>query len=114
MKVDTNNKIQIKNRLRDETINRQADCKENIIYKITVQNDEVPVLPEHKTVLESLEAANIETHSHCRDGFCGVCRVTLISGNIHYPNGEPLAYVGDDEILPCCCIASSDLSLEID
>ena len=114
MKVDTNNKIQIKNRLRDETINRQADCKENIIYKITVQNNEVPVLPDHKTVLDSLEAADIETHSHCRDGFCGVCRVTLISGEIHYPNGEPLAYVGDDEILPCCCIASSDLCLGID
>ena len=74
----------------------------------------VPILTKHRNILESLEAKNIEIHSHCRDGFCGVCRVTLISGEIHYPNGEPLAYVGDNEILPCCCIAKSNLVLKLD
>ncbi|MDP7591230.1 MAG: class I ribonucleotide reductase maintenance protein YfaE [Litorilituus sp.] len=67
-----------------------------------------------ETLLECLEKENIEVHYHCRDGFCGACRVTLISGEVHYPKGEPLACVGDNEILPCCCVPVTDVSLEID
>jgi len=81
---------------------------------ILVKGQIVPIYPEQKNILESLEAAEIETHSHCRDGFCGVCRVTLCQGEIDYPNGEPLAYVGDNEILPCCCIAKTSITIEID
>lgn len=69
---------------------------------------------EHDTLLESLEAEDIEVHYHCRDGFCGACRVKLNQGEIHYPQGEPLAFVGDGEILPCCCIPKTDIELEIE
>jgi ferredoxin len=80
---------------------------------ITVNNKKVCYIKE-QTLLESLEAADIEVHYHCRDGFCGACRVKLTSGEISYPQGEPLAFVGVNEILTCCCIPVTDISLDID
>lgn len=67
-----------------------------------------------QTLLDCLEQANVEVHYHCRDGFCGACRVTLTAGEVNYPNGDPLAYVGDNEILPCCCVPITDISLAIE
>lgn len=82
--------------------------------KIMVQGKVVPFENNEQTLLECLESANIEVHYHCRDGFCGACRVTLVEGEINYPQGEPLAFVGENEILPCCCIPVTDITLVID
>ncbi|WP_083494256.1 class I ribonucleotide reductase maintenance protein YfaE [Colwellia sp. MT41] len=82
--------------------------------KITVQGKVVPFENNEQTLLDCLESANIEVHYHCRDGFCGACRVTLVTGEINYPLGEPLAFVGENEILPCCCVPVTDISLAID
>ena len=82
--------------------------------KITIQNTTVDFLDVKQSLLECLEGADIEVHYHCRDGFCGACRVTLVEGEISYPDGEPLAYIGDGEILACCCVPISDITLEID
>lgn len=84
------------------------------LAKISVNNTIVDFTDPKQTLLECLESADIEVHYHCRDGFCGACRVSLIEGEISYPNGEPLAYIGDGEILPCCCIPITDITLEID
>lgn len=53
----------------------------------------------------------METHYHCRNGFCGACRTRLICGKVTYLN-EPLAYVRTGEILPCVCIAAEDLEID--
>ena len=82
--------------------------------KISVNNKVIIYTNAKQTLLECLEQANVEVHYHCRDGFCGACRVTLTAGEINYPNGEPLAFVGDNEILPCCCIPVTDINLTID
>jgi ferredoxin len=82
--------------------------------KINVQGKVVHYDNNEQTLLDCLESADIEVHYHCRDGFCGACRVTLIEGEINYPLGEPLAFVGENEILPCCCIPVTDISLLID
>ena len=81
---------------------------------INVEQQSIIFCSEDKTLLNSLEKNDIEVHYHCRDGFCGACRVTLIQGEICYPNGEPLAFVGENEILPCCCIPVTNITLEID
>ena len=65
------------------------------------------------TLLDSLEAQNIEVHYQCREGYCGSCRVQLLEGEVHY-NEEPMAWINDDEILPCCCIPKSDIKIKID
>lgn len=65
------------------------------------------------TILESLEAAQLPTNSHCRGGFCGACRCKLVSGEVHYTI-DPLAFIDDNEILPCCSIAISDINIELE
>jgi len=85
-----------------------------LVPKITVQGKQVCFNNIEQTLLECLEANKVEVHYHCRDGFCGACRVTLTAGEINYPQGEPLAFVGENEILPCCCVPVTDISLEID
>jgi ferredoxin len=82
--------------------------------QISVKGKTIAFNKQEQTLLECLEQANIEVHYHCRDGFCGACRVTLTAGEISYPKGEPLAFVGDNEILPCCCVPVTDISLQLD
>ncbi|NMP31389.1 2Fe-2S ferredoxin-like protein [Thalassotalea sp. M1531] len=81
---------------------------------VIANGTEVIFTDQNRTLLECLESANVEVHYHCRDGFCGACRVKLNDGQVTYPQGEPLAFVGEDEILPCCCIPHTDIDIEID
>lgn len=69
---------------------------------------------DHNSTLEYLENHDIDVHYHCRDGFCGACRVKLNSGCVNYPQGEPLAFVREGEVLACCCIPASDIDITID
>ena len=63
-------------------------------------------------ILDLLEKGGVEMHSHCRAGFCGTCRVSLIRGEVHYPGGLPLGYVREGEILPCCCQPTTDIEIK--
>ena len=63
-------------------------------------------------LLEALESQNIEIEYQCREGFCGSCQVQLIEGEVEYVS-EPIAFVPDGRVLPCCCRAQSDLTLGI-
>jgi ferredoxin len=78
---------------------------------VTVKGMSIKQEPD-KTLLENLESSNIDMHSHCREGFCGTCRTRLVSGEVEYTI-DPLAYIDDDEILPCCCRAISNIVIEI-
>ena len=81
---------------------------------ITVNNAEKVIYKNiDETLLECLEKANHEIHYHCRDGYCGACRVTLNKGEVNYFKGEPLAYVGKDETLPCCCKPTKDIEITL-
>lgn len=64
------------------------------------------------SLLESLEAQDIEVHYQCREGYCGSCRTTLLEGEIHYTQ-EPMAWINDNEILPCCCIPKTNLKIKL-
>jgi ferredoxin len=87
---------------------------DKISHNIIVDNRKIAFQESDKNLLVCLENADVEVHYHCRDGFCGACRVTLVEGEIYYPNGEPLAFIGNGEILTCCCIPKSDIKLLID
>jgi len=87
---------------------------EQLTPKVTVQGKIITFSEPKQTLLECLEQADVEVHYHCRDGFCGACRMTLTGGEINYPKGEPLAFIAENEILPCCCVPVTDISLDID
>lgn len=63
-------------------------------------------------LLEAFESQNIDIEYQCREGFCGSCQVQLVDGEVEY-FAEPIAYVPEGRILPCCCQAKSDLTVEI-
>lgn len=64
------------------------------------------------TLLTALEAASVHIHYHCREGFCGACRTKLLEGEVAYTT-DPLAFIDDDEILPCCCVAVCPLKIKV-
>lgn len=81
--------------------------------KITLDGTIILYKNSKKTLLECLEGEDHEIHYHCRDGYCGACRITLNSGEVDYFKGEPLAYVGEGEILPCCCKPKGDIEITL-
>lgn len=62
------------------------------------------------TLLETMEQAGLEPEYNCRDGHCGACRCTLVSGEVEYV-GFAMAYTQSNEILPCICKAKTQLEL---
>ncbi|MDD8058377.1 MULTISPECIES: class I ribonucleotide reductase maintenance protein YfaE [Shewanella] len=67
---------------------------------------------KHSSLLEALESKKVKVFSECRNGFCGACKTTVISGEVSYLT-TPLAELKANECLPCCCVPESDLNLKL-
>ncbi len=67
---------------------------------------------QHSSLLEALESKKVKVFSECRNGFCGACKTTVISGEVNY-FCEPLAELKADQCLPCCCVPNGDLNLKL-
>ena len=81
-------------------------------FMVTIKGHKTVQHPSNNTLLETLEQHEIEIQYHCREGFCGACRSKLICGEVKYTT-DPLAFIDDDEILPCCCIPTSNIEVEL-
>ena len=81
-------------------------------FKVKVDGNIEVSFVEQPTLLAALLEQGVDAQYHCKEGFCGACRVKLSSGQVDY-NLDPLAYIDDGEILPCCCRPNSDISIEI-
>ncbi|HEZ6292506.1 TPA: 2Fe-2S ferredoxin-like protein [Neisseria meningitidis] len=68
-------------------------------------------LLEGETLLEGLERMGHMVEYQCRSGYCGSCRVKILEGSVTYRE-PPLAFLGRDEILPCCCCVEGDVRLD--
>ncbi|GAA0494046.1 class I ribonucleotide reductase maintenance protein YfaE [Tatumella punctata] len=75
---------------------RQLECAENA----------------YPDLLTALEAHQLPVEYQCREGYCGSCRVRLRKGQVCY-RSKPLAFVGQGEILPCCCRPVGDIELDL-
>lgn len=64
------------------------------------------------TLLRFLEKRHVAIEYQCRSGYCGACRCRLAEGGVKYLT-KPLAFVGEGDVLPCCCIPASDIELDI-
>ncbi|EFE95625.1 2Fe-2S iron-sulfur cluster binding domain protein [Serratia odorifera DSM 4582] len=65
-----------------------------------------------RCLLEVLELHDVQVEYQCRSGYCGACRLKLVKGEVAYQQ-QPLAFINDGEILPCCCMPLVDIELEI-
>ena len=72
---------------------------------ITLQNQ------SSHSLLEVMENQGMIVESQFRNGDCGTCRCTLVSGEVSYQT-FPLAFLAPNEILPCVCKAKTDLVIE--
>ncbi|MBE8167754.1 MAG: 2Fe-2S ferredoxin-like protein [Shewanella sp.] len=79
---------------------------------VSLKGQAVLLFDKQPTLLDALEQKEIDIFSECRSGFCGSCKTKVISGSVTYI-AEPLAVLEDDECLPCCCVPTSDLDLEL-
>ncbi|MEA9389177.1 class I ribonucleotide reductase maintenance protein YfaE [Acerihabitans sp. TG2] len=64
------------------------------------------------SLLEALEAHQVAVESQCRSGYCGACRLRLLSGQVTYRQ-TPLAFIKPGEILPCCCLPKGNIELAL-
>jgi ferredoxin len=64
------------------------------------------------SILEALESQKIQAEYQCRQGFCGLCQVKLLDGEVEYTM-EPIAYTNENNILPCCCKPTSDIVIQL-
>ena len=69
-----------------------------------------------QSVLDAALNASLNLPHSCKGGNCGSCRARLLTGEIHYPNGQPLglaeAEAAEGFVLLCQARARSDLSIE--
>lgn len=77
-----------------------------------ITNQETILLKEGESILAALEDTGHNVEYQCKKGFCGSCRVKKIAGEVEYKE-TPLAFVSDDEILPCCATPKSNLRLDV-
>ncbi|MCB5187747.1 2Fe-2S ferredoxin-like protein [Methylobacillus caricis] len=68
-------------------------------------------LVQYETLLDGLERTGHDVEYQCKSGYCGMCRVKILHGDVKYLE-QPLAFVAFDEILPCCCIPVADVMLD--
>ena len=78
-------------------------------YRFTVKPGE--------TVLHAALRQHVNLPWGCGAGICGVCMGQVVSGQCHYPDGEPLALFEEDaaegKALFCVAVPLSDLVLDI-
>ncbi|CAL4326241.1 class I ribonucleotide reductase maintenance protein YfaE [Buchnera aphidicola] len=61
-----------------------------------------------------LEVNNINIQYQCRSGYCGMCRIELIKGRVHYVIKQPMAALfKKQEIFPCCCQPDGNITIKI-
>lgn len=87
-----------------------APTRYRTMPQITTRSTRFP-LQEGESLLDALERTGHEIGYQCRSGYCGSCRVRLLSGSVSYAD-YPLAMLLPGEILACCCTVNTDISID--
>lgn len=86
---------------------------EKPIHAVQVEGLENPLQFHYaNSLLESLEAQGVHVPYQCREGYCGGCRTDLVEGEVAYLQ-EPMAWINEGEILPCCCVPKTSLKIKL-
>ena len=87
-------------------------------YTVTIQNTAWRFqVDAGETVLQAALRQDIPVPWGCGGGVCGVCMAQIVSGEMVYPDGDPLALFEEDAAagkgLFCVGEPASDLVLEV-
>jgi CDP-4-dehydro-6-deoxyglucose reductase len=73
---------------------------------ITVRPDDICMeVHEDETVLAALARAGMRYRFGCRRGGCGVCKVHLVLGEVHYERPIAESVLSDDERVEGICLS---------
>lgn len=85
----------------------------NTIIKIMNINKKILYI-KNTSLLFILEKNNIKIDYQCRSGYCGICRIQLIYGQVSYLIKQPMAALfKKKEIFPCCCKPNGNIIIKI-
>lgn len=87
------------------------------VLTVLPDNERVRVKPD-ETILGALSASGYGCRVGCRRGGCGVCKVDLRSGSVHYAVAVSDAVLSRDEVaagtvLACRAVPDSDVTIEL-
>jgi CDP-4-dehydro-6-deoxyglucose reductase len=85
-------------------------------YQVTVQpSGHTFQAQPNETLLEAGLRQGVALPYGCRGGMCGACAATVLSGQVHYPSGEPQGLSADDaqrgKAFLCLAAALSDVEI---
>ena len=64
------------------------------------------------SLLELAEQKGLRPAFSCRNGQCGLCKTTVLQGEVMYLN-QPDADVPPGDVLLCCALPKGDLVLDL-
>jgi len=79
-----------------------------------VRSGKTAPLPKDKTLLEASEDVGVNIDYSCRQGYCGVCKVTLLSGQVTMAVEEALTPQDKAASIILACQAKSSANVEVD
>lgn len=84
-------------------------------HTVTIQSSGVQfTVEEGESVLHAARRNGIAFPCGCHTGVCGACISRILSGQMFYPGGQPMALFGEHEDKGLCCVGfpRSDLVIE--
>ncbi|MDP2371524.1 2Fe-2S iron-sulfur cluster-binding protein [Rhodoferax sp.] len=80
-------------------------------WQLSIAGTRLP-FRHHRNLLDALEDGGVPVRADCRTGTCGQCRLNLLEGQTA-ELVRPEFVVAPGQVLACCCIPRSDLSLSL-
>ena len=67
------------------------------------------------SILELAQESGLEIETDCEQGFCGTCKVKLVSGEVDMESDDGLdeADLEQNMILPCVSVPKTDVVLKV-
>lgn len=80
-------------------------------FEVELRNSGLTLqIPADKTVLEVLNASNIDVQCDCQEGLCGTCEVGVVEGNVDHRDVvlDPAEREANNRMMSCCSRAKSE------
>ncbi|WP_245737352.1 2Fe-2S iron-sulfur cluster-binding protein [Xenorhabdus japonica] len=82
------------------------------MFKLKIGNDVLDISSD-ETILKCAYKNDIKLKYHCASGYCGKCRVKLVSGkvNLEHSGGISREKISEGYILTCCSYPISNIEI---
>ena len=61
-------------------------------------------------LLDAFDKSQVQINNSCRQGHCGQCVLKLHKGHVIWKK-KPLTPLNNDQILACCCMPATDITI---